>query len=95
MVAVETGGRVTCETCEIVETLANVKVQSLPLYLRGSAAKACERVWKKLLALAAASSFAASSLFIQEALALEAGVGAAEVWLQHLLAERRFGDCSD
>ena len=88
--AVETGGRFSKETCDIIRDLAWARAESVPGFLRISAAKAFEVRWSKMLAMSVANAFAASLLSSKEALACEPAPYGGAPWLPDLLSETRF-----
>ncbi len=89
VVAVETGGRFSTETCDFIRNLAWARARAAPSYLRASTVKAFESRLSKILALAVANAFSASLLLHKDALACESIVDGKAPWLPDLLSSER------
>ena len=89
VLCLETGGRMSAETVAFLHQIAEARARSCPGYLRRPSAFAFERRWARMLAVSAASSFAASLLLDKEELAAEPRPDGAEPWLQDLLSGAR------
>ncbi len=87
VLAIETGGRFSHETCEFIRQLAWCKAQSAPAFLRGSVATAFEKRWGRLLAIVVASSVVDSLLLEKDALACAPAQAVREPWLLAVLAD--------
>ena len=95
VLAIETGGRFSAETCRFIRDLSWARARAAPSYLRGSTAKAFESRWSKMLALAVANSYSASLLLDKSALACQPIADGDAPWLPDLLSTERclLGGC--
>lgn len=92
VLAVELGGRFSSETVEFLRQLSEAKAQTVPSYLRASAARAYERRWTRMLAIGVAPAHTAFLLLDKDSLVqADHGLGT-EPWLQNLLTEARGAD---
>ena len=92
VVALETGGRFSAETIAFLVGLSQARARAAPAYLRRAAEFAYFRRWSRLLAVAAASSLAASLIEEKPTLCLDASPDGEAPWLADLLAEARHDD---
>ena len=89
VLAIDAGGRFSVETMDFIKELALAKASSAPAYLRAAVAKASQRRCTRMLAVTAASAYAASLVGDLESFKNEPAFGGGSPWLQSMLSEAR------
>ena len=89
VVGIETGGRFSQTTTDLLRQLAGARAQSAPRYLRKAAGIGLERRWGRLLACASARSFIESLLFEKAAFAASSELGRRPPGLTDIVVDAR------
>ena len=87
--AIEAGGRLSRETCELLRDLAHARAQCAPRYLRKATAFAYIRRWSKMLSISVASAVAQSIVCTKEELAAAPARSGQAPWQQDVLSAAR------